>query len=56
MKNVPCCGPSNPHSDDAQEPAGDVKEPPLPQTEGLEEKFPRRGGIESGVEDGARVG
>jgi hypothetical protein len=44
-----------PKRDNPQEPSQDVKEPPLPETQGLDEKFPRKGVTEGGVEDAASV-
>lgn len=55
VENVPYFGPGHSKPEDAQEPGGDVKEPPLPRSEDNEEKFPRKGELESGVEDGARI-
>jgi hypothetical protein len=35
-----------PPSEDGEQPAGDVKEPPSPATSGTDEKFPRKGELE----------
>ena len=40
---------------DPPEPGEDVKEPPLPGTAAITEKFPRKGDIERGRKDGVSV-
>jgi hypothetical protein len=55
METIPNFEPGSSRRQDPVESGEDVKEPPLPETVGLEEKFPRKGGIEGGVEEGASV-